>query len=154
MAVATFACGCFWSKQYFFDQLPGVLRTRVGFTGGHVPRVDYRQVCTKTTGHAEAVEVHYAPARITYPELLRAFFAMHDARIDRRGKGGQYRSALFVHSPDQHRAARQYLARLKEGGITVATTIEAAGPFWVASERHQGYCAVRGMTPQPKGRTV
>ena len=154
MATATFACGCFWSKQYFFDQIDGVERTRVGFTGGHVPDVDYRQVCTKTTGHAEAVEVTYDPARVRYSQLLAAFFGMHDARIDRRGKGGQYRSALFYHTPEQAARARAYLRDYAAAGIAVHTELRPAQPFYVAAERHQGYCAVRGMTPEIKGTTA
>ena len=154
MATATFACGCFWSKQYFFDQLKGVTATRVGFTGGHVPEVTYREVCTKTTGHAEAVEVTYDPAILSYADLLEAFFGMHDARIDRRDKGGQYRSAIFVHTGLQREQALTHIEKLKTAGITVSTMVEAAGPFWAADARHQGYCEVRGMMPQPKGRTV
>ena len=153
MAVATFACGCFWSKQYHFDQLRGVQATRVGFTGGHVPDVDYRRVCTKTTGHAEAVEVHYDPESIGYTELLAAFFRMHDARIDRRAGGGQYRSAIFYHTPEQELAARARLAEYEQRGISLSTEVVPAERFYPAGERHQDYCAVRGMTPAVKGRT-
>ena len=152
-ATATFACGCFWSKQYFFDRLTGVRSTRVGFTGGHVPDVDYRQVCTKTTGHAEAVEVRYNPDQLSYQQLLEAFFGMHDATVDRRAKGGQYRSAIFYHTMAQRDAAMAYVDRLAAKGIAVSTEIVPATAFWPAGKRHQGYCAVRGMTPSVKGVT-
>ena len=154
MATATFACGCFWSKQYHFDQVEGVISTRVGFTGGHVPDVSYRQVCTKTTGHAEAVEVTYDPARVRYRQLLAAFFGMHDAGVDRREKGGQYRSALFYHTPAQAAQARAYLRDYADAGIVIYTELRPAQPFYAAAERHQGYCSVRGITPKIKGTTA
>lgn len=147
-AVATFAGGCFWSKEYFFSQLPGVVSTRVGYTGGQSSHPTYREVCTKTTGQAEAVEVHYDPERTDYESLARYFFEMHDPTIDRRGNGGQYRSAIFYHSQDQQQTAQRLKAELEDMGYRVKTEITAAGPFWEAEQRHQQYCLNKGIEPR------
>src|SRR5918998_2980654 len=114
MEKATFAAGCFWGVEAAFRRLPGVEATRVGYTGGTVPRPDYKLVCSGTTGHAEAVEVTYDPARVSYDELLRVFWGEHDpTQRNRQGwdVGSQYRSAVFFHSPEQERAAHASLAR-------------------------------------------
>ena len=147
-AIATFACGCFWSKEYFFRQVPGVINTRVGYTGGHLSHPTYHQVCTKTTGHAEAVEVSFDPKVVSYDALVRFFFELHDPTIDRRDKGGQYRSAIFVHSKTQRETAAALREKLIGNGYDVKTEIEPAGPFWEAEERHQQYCETRGIEPK------
>jgi peptide-methionine (S)-S-oxide reductase len=126
---ATFAAGCFWGVEEAFRQLPGVLEVQVGYTGGHTENPTYEEVCSGTTGHAEAVELEYDPDQISYDQLLDAFFAMHNAA---RPTKAQYRSAIFVHSPEQQSAA---LART-EG---LATEVEVAGPFYRAEEYHQHY---------------
>jgi len=147
-AVATFACGCFWSKEYFFSKVPGVVATRVGYTGGHRSSPTYQEVCTKTTGHAEAVEVHFDTSKIRYEDLVRFFFEMHDPTIDRRDRGGQYRSAIFGHTPVQLTVARSLKAELEAKGYNVTTEIEPAKQFWQAEDRHQQYCRTRGFTPK------
>lgn len=147
-AVATFACGCFWSKAYFFSKVPGVVATRVGYTGGHRSHPTYQQVCTKKTGHTEAVEVTFDPDKVRYEALVRFFFEIHDPTIDRRGKGGQYRSAIFCHTPEQQHIATNLKAQLQARGYAVKTEIESASVFWEAEDRHQQYCENRGIQPR------
>ncbi len=109
MATATFAAGCFWGVEQRFAGLPGVTSTEVGYTGGTTSHPTYEQVCSHTTGHAEAVRLEYDPERISYEELLAAFFGMHDpTQLNRQGPdvGDQYRSAVFFHTPEQETAAR------------------------------------------------
>lgn len=139
-----------------FRHLPGVLDTTVGYTGGHVANPSYQLVCTDTTGHAEAVEVEYDPSEVSYERLLEHFFSIHDpTQLDRQGPdvGRQYRSAVFVHSPDQERAARAMKERLSSEGRfprPIVTEIEPAGEFWPAEEYHQRYIAkLRGEVPRP-----
>lgn len=147
---AVFACGCFWSKEYFFAKQPGVVSTRVGFTGGHTEQPSYREVCGKQTGHSEAVEVTYDTAQTSFEAISRYFFEVHDPTVDRTGKGGQYRSAIFYQDQEQHDIALSLIQKLRKLGYKVATRLEAATPFWEAEERHQKYCQVHGRQPQPK----
>ena len=148
---ATFAAGCFWGVEETFRQLPGVLDTRVGYTGGRTEDPTYREVCAKGTGHAEAVEVTYDPTRVSYDELLDVFWNAHDpTQVDRQGPdvGDQYRTAVFVHSPAQEAAARASKERLEASGRLsrpVATEITPAATFWPAEEYHQQYLAKRGL---------
>ncbi|MDD4892178.1 MAG: peptide-methionine (S)-S-oxide reductase MsrA [Phycisphaerae bacterium] len=142
---ATFAAGCFWGVQAGFDEMPGVVKTTVGYTGGHTERATYKQVCSDTTGHAEAVELEFDPARVSYEKLLDYFFRMHDPTTpNRQGPdiGSQYRSAIFFHSPEQEKAAIAFRDRLAKSGKLprpIVTEIVAAGPFWPAEEYHQKY---------------
>jgi len=148
---ATFAAGCFWGVEETFRQLPGVLDTRVGYTGGHADDPTYRQVCGHGTGHAEAVEVTFDPTRVSYDELLDVFWGSHDpTQVNRQGPdvGDQYRSAVFVHSPEQEAAATASKQRLEAGGKLsrpVATQVVPAATFWPAEDYHQQYLAKRGM---------
>ena len=148
MQKATFAAGCFWGVEAAFRQLPGVKATRVGYTGGTVPRPDYKLVCSGTTGHAEAVEVTYDPARVTYDELLRTYWDEHDpTQKNRQGLdvGSQYRSAIFVHSSEQDAAARASIAAEQARyDRPIATEIVPAGAFWEAEDYHQQYLEKRG----------
>ena len=108
MATATFAAGCFWGVEQRFAALPGVTSTEVGYTGGTTAQPSYEQVCSHTTGHAEAVRLEYDPDTISYEELLAAFFGMHDpTQLNRQGPdvGDQYRSAVFFHTPEQEKSA-------------------------------------------------
>lgn len=145
MAAATFAAGCFWGVEQRFSEVPGVLSTEVGYTGGTTAHPTYEQVCSHTTGHAEAVRLKYDPGQVTYERLLEVFFAMHDPTTpDRQGPdvGSQYRSAVFFHSPEQERAARDAVARLNDEGRNagpIVTEIVPAPEFWRAEDYHQDY---------------
>ena len=145
MATATFAAGCFWGVEQRFAALPGVTGTEVGYTGGTTPQPSYEQVCSHTTGHAEAVRLEYDPQRISYEELLAAFFGMHDpTQLNRQGPdvGDQYRSAVFFHTSEQEKAARSAVEQLTESGVfkrPIVTQIAAAPEWWRAEEYHQKY---------------
>lgn len=151
-ATATFAAGCFWGVQSTFDAVKGVASTRVGYCGGKVDQPTYQQVCTDTTGHAEAIEIVYDPALVTYEQLLAVFFANHDpTQVDRQGPdvGTQYRTAIFVHDAAQRKAAEDTKAKLQAGGTfkrPIATTIVDAARFWPAEDYHQKYLEKRGLS--------
>lgn len=148
---AVFAAGCFWGVERAFRRIPGVLDVRVGYTGGHKDNPAYEEVCSGATGHAEAVEVTFDPARISYAGLLDAFWTLHDpTQKDRQGPdvGEQYRSALFPVDAAQAETARERLAAEDASGRhrhPVATTIEPAAPFWPAEAYHQRYLEKRGL---------
>jgi peptide-methionine (S)-S-oxide reductase len=150
MAKATFAAGCFWGVEARFQQLPGVTATAVGYEGGTLDQPTYQQVCTDRTGHAEAVEIDYDPAQISYEQLLEEFFALHDpTQLNRQGPdwGTQYRSAIFFHSPGQEAEAKQFIARLtqeKRFAKPIVTQVVPAETFWRAEEYHQKYLEKRG----------
>lgn len=148
IGVATFAAGCFWSKEYFLQQQPAVIATRVGFTGGQLANPSYQQVCRKNTGHAEAVELSFDPGQASFEDLAQYFFQFHDPTIDRRENGGQYRSAIFYHDDAQKATAIWLIQQLKASGYAVKTSLEPATTFWPAEARHQKYCASRGIRPQ------
>jgi peptide-methionine (S)-S-oxide reductase len=150
---ATFAAGCFWGVEAAFRKLEGVTATRVGYTGGTTPSPTYRQVCGGRTGHAEAVEVAFDPTVISYEQLLAVFWASHNpATRNRQGLnvGTQYRSAIFTHSPAQAAAAHTTRAEAKERlhwpRKTIATEIEATGPFYPAEDYHQQYFEKSGRS--------
>ena len=149
---ATFAAGCFWGVEAAFRQIKGVVSTQVGYTGGHTTSPTYEDVCTDRTGHAEAVEVTYDPARVSYEDLLNVFWTNHDpTTVNRQGPdvGTQYRSAIFVHSPEQQKEASASKARLESEHRykrPIATQILPAGPFYRAEEYHQQYLEKRGLS--------
>ena len=142
---ATFAAGCFWGVEHTLRNIPGVVDTRVGYTGGEVENPTYQLVCTNTTGHAEAVRVAYDPSIIDYEGLVRTFFNLHDPTTrDRQGPdiGRQYRSAIFYHNPEQKAIAEKVKAELNHSGkfrYPVVTEIVPAGEFYEAEEYHQQY---------------
>ena len=150
MAKATFAAGCFWGVEARFAQLPGVTATAVGYEGGTMPNPTYKDVCTDRTGHAEAVEIDYDPAKISYEQLLDAFFSLHDpTQLNRQGPdwGTQYRSVVFYHTPEQEAAAKAAIERLtaeKRFSKPIATQVVPATTFWRAEEYHQKYLEKRG----------
>ena len=152
MEEATFAAGCFWGVEAAFRQVDGVVDTAVGYTGGHVDRPTYEQVCTDTTGHAEAVLVRFDPERVSYDTLLVVFWASHDPTTpNRQGPdiGSQYRSAVFFHSPEQQQAAIASKARLErtnQFGDPIVTQIVPATTFHRAEEYHQRYFEKNGAT--------
>jgi peptide-methionine (S)-S-oxide reductase len=156
---AVFAAGCFWGVEAEFRRADGVLRTRVGYTGGHKENPTYRQVCGHRTGHAEAVEVTFDPTKVTYEELLDRFWATHDpTQRNRQGPdlGSQYRSEIFFTSPEQEAAAQrsrdEEQRKLEDGGgrgllkhrRKIATRITEATTFWEAEDYHQRYLEKRG----------
>jgi methionine-S-sulfoxide reductase len=146
---ALFAAGCFWGVQYYFDEVPGVVKTTVGYTGGHTENPTYDQVCTHTTGHAEAVLIEFDPAKISYETMLKQFFRMHDpTQLDRQGPdiGDDYRSVIFYFDQEQHKEAVQVRnARQKELGTPIVTQIEPAGAFYAAEEYHQKFTQKTGI---------
>lgn len=143
MEKATFAGGCFWGVEHLFNEIPGVIDAISGYAGGTRDNPTYEQVCSGRTGHAEAVEVTYDPAKVTYDELLNAFWNMHDpTTLDRQGPdhGHQYRSAIFFHNPEQEEAARKSAAAAQRYfDRPIVTEIVPAPRFWPAEEYHQRY---------------
>jgi peptide-methionine (S)-S-oxide reductase len=148
---ATFAAGCFWGVEVEFRNVPGVVDAAVGYTGGKLANPTYENVCSDETGHAEAVEVEFDPARVTYERLLDVFWENHDpTTLNRQGPdvGTQYRSAIFFHSPGQKAAAEASRAKLGASGRykrPIVTEIVPAETFWRAEEYHQRYLEKRGL---------
>lgn len=151
MEQATFAAGCFWGVEAAFRAAAGVKSTEVGYTGGHVADPTYKQVCTGTTGHAEAVQVTFDPTVISYRDLLNLFWENHDpTTLNRQGPdwGTQYRSAIFTHSDEQLAeaiASRDEQTQSGKFKRPIVTQIEPAGPFYTAEEYHQQYLEKRGL---------
>ena len=152
--VATFAGGCFWGTEYAFRKIPGVLKTTAGYAGGHTKDPTYEQVCSHTTGHAEAVQVEFNPLKVSYEKLLEAFWAMHDpTTLNRQGPdiGDQYRSAIFFNSPEQEKEAKALKEKLQKSGKfkkPIVTEIVPEKEFYPAEDYHQQYFEKRGMKPQ------
>ncbi len=147
---AVFAGGCFWGVEFFFQNAPGVLATRVGYTGGHVENPSYEQVCSGATGHVEAVEVAYDPQVTSYETLATLFFETHDpTQVNRQGpdRGEQYRSAIFYLNETQQAVALDLIEKLKAKGFDVATTVEKAQSFWPAEDYHQHYYSKKQGRP-------
>lgn len=161
-AIAYFAGGCFWCVESEFAPRPGVVSTRVGYSGGSVENPSYEQVSTGQTGHAETVEVVYDPARTSYEDLVRFFLtAAHDpTQRDRQGVdvGPQYRSAIFYLDEEQKRIARQEIDRLDASGTLAApvvTEVSAFTRFWVAEAYHQKYYdKYQALTGKPHIRAL
>lgn len=148
---AIFAAGCFWGVEVTFRNTPGVKEVTVGYTGGHSVDPGYREVCSGRTGHAEAVEVRYDPAEVSYEQLLEVFWNAHDpTQLNRQGPdvGTQYRSAIFYTSPAQQQAAITSKQVQQESGRhrgRVVTAIEPASTFYPAEDYHQRYLEKRGL---------
>ena len=157
MEQATLAGGCFWCLEAAFLELKGVERVESGYAGGHRPNPTYEQVCTGTTGHAEVVRIVYDEAVITFPDLLRVFFTIHDpTTLNRQGAdvGTQYRSAIFYHSPQQKAEAEAAIAEVAKSGVwtgPIVTQVVPLDVFYPAEEYHrdyyrrnpgQGYCRI------------
>ena len=151
MAKAIFAAGCFWGVEAAFRQVPGVVSTRVGYIGGHTANPTYKEVCGDGTGHAEAVEVEYDPARVSYDQLLDIFWENHDpTQLNRQGPdwGTQYRSAIFFTSPEQEQAAKASKQKREKSGAyrkPIVTQIVPEATFYAAEDYHQQYLEKRGL---------
>jgi peptide-methionine (S)-S-oxide reductase len=149
--LATFGAGCFWGVEVTFRNTPGVKDALVGYLGGTLANPTYRDVCTGRTGHAEAVQVTYDPAEVSYDKLLDVFWENHNPTTpNRQGPdvGTQYRSAIFYHTPEQKRAAEESKAQLQASGRfrnPVVTEITAASTFYPAEDYHQRYLEKRGL---------
>ena len=143
--VATLGGGCFWCVEAVFNQLVGVEAAISGYMGGHVDNPTYEQVCAKTTGHAEVVNVTFDNEAISFEDVLNIFFATHDpTTLNRQGNdvGPQYRSGIWYHSEEQKRIAEETIARIEAEGIyrdSIVTEVTGAGTFWVAEDYHQDY---------------
>ncbi len=152
---AAFAAGCFWHVEHAFSNVPGVISTTVGYTGGTAENPTYKMVCSDTTGHAEAVEVTFDPNQISYSQLLDVFWKMHDpTQLNRQGPdvGTQYRSAIFYYSPEQRQAALDSKENLEASGKfskPIATEILPAGNFYRAEKYHQQYFKKHGFVCIP-----
>jgi peptide-methionine (S)-S-oxide reductase len=148
---ATFAAGCFWGVEETFREVPGVVATQVGYCGGATKDPTYEDVCTDTTGHAEAVEVEFDPAKVSYDKLLEVFWANHDPTTpNSQGPdfGSQYRSVIFYHTPEQQAAAQASKQKLESSGRfrrPIVTQIVPAATFYRAEEYHQQYLEKRGL---------
>jgi peptide-methionine (S)-S-oxide reductase len=151
MAKAAFGAGCFWGVESAFRQVKGVTDAAVGYMGGSLANPTYEDVCTDRTGHAEVVQVDYDPAVVSYEELLRAFFDLHDpTSLNRQGPdyGKQYRSVIFFYDADQQRAALKMKDDLDRSGRfprKIVTQIAPAPEFWRAEEYHQRYFEKHGI---------
>ncbi len=144
-AVATFAGGCFWCMEPAFDALDGVISTTSGYTGGTLRNPTYEEVSSGSTGHTEAIQVRFDPARVSYEQLLAVYWRNIDPTVENRqfcDRGTQYRTAIFYHDEAQRAAAERSRAELESSGafaVAIATDIVAAGPFYPAEDYHQDY---------------
>lgn len=146
---ALFAAGCFWGVQYYFDQVPGVVKTTSGYTGGHIENPTYEEVSFRDTGHAESVLIEFDPKKVSYKTLLRHFFRMHDpTQLNRQGLdvGEQYRSAIFYFDQEQRKEAIQVRNKTQKVKNQIfVTQIEPAGEFYAAEAYHQKFTEKTGM---------
>lgn len=147
---AYFAAGCFWGVEHLLKQQPGVLRTTVGYTGGKTENPTYREVCSHTTAHAEAVEVVWDPARVDFETLAKLFFEIHDpTQANGQGPdiGDQYRSEIFYTDDEQKVVAERLIGELKARGMNVVTRVTPAGKFWPGEDYHQDYYDKQNARP-------
>lgn len=147
---AYFAGGCFWGVEYLIEELDGVIDARSGYMGGRVENPTYKQVSYENTGHAETVEVEFDPSKISYEELAKFFFEIHDpTQQDRQGPdiGAQYRSAVFYTSGQQKKTTEKLIGILKDKGYDVVTEVVKADKFYPAEDYHQDYYEGNGKTP-------
>ncbi len=146
---ALFGAGCFWGVQYYFDQVPGVVRTTVGYSGGHTQNPSYEEVCTHTTGHAEVVLVEFDAAQVTYETLVKHFFRLHDpTQLNRQGPdiGDSYRSVIFYFDDEQRRIVESAKNEVQlQHEEPIVTQIVPAGVFYKAEEYHQKYAEKTGI---------
>ena len=154
MERAVLAGGCFWGMEDLIRKIPGVRKTRVGYTGGHLENPTYQDVCTETTGHAEAIEIFFDPSKLTFRRLLEFFFQIHDpTTIDRQGNdiGDSYRSHIFTTSPEQLEEAEKMISDIsnsKKWPGEIVTKVTPSEKFWEAEAYHQDY-----LVKNPNGYT-
>lgn len=147
---AIFACGCFWGVEYYFKRLPGVLKTEVGYTAGVSEAPTYREICRGDTGHVEAIRVLFDSSRISYEQLAKFFFEIHDpSQEDGQGpdRGEQYLSVVFYYDETQKEITQRLIAELGNKGYSVATTLKPVSVFWPAETYHQDYYEKTGKQP-------
>lgn len=147
---AIFACGCFWGAQYQFERVKGVLRSTVGYIGGEKENPTYQEVKAHTTGHAEATQVEFDPEQVSYTDLCKVFFEIHDpAQTDGQGPdiGPQYRSEIFYLNENQKQEAEAVIDILRQKGHEVNTRLTPATTFWEAEDYHQHYYEKTGGEP-------
>lgn len=148
--IAYFAGGCFWGVEYYFQNLEGVISTKVGFMGGFVSNPTYKQVCSENTGHAENLEVKFDNQKTSFETLAKLFFEIHDStQINRQGPdiGTQYRSAVFFKNEKQKEIVLNLINFLKEKGIDAVTQLLPTTTFWEAEDYHQKYYLYKGQKP-------
>lgn len=150
---ATLAAGCFWCVEAVFDQLQGVTDVVSGYSGGHLKNPTYRQVCSETSGHAEAIQIHFDADVISYADILRVFFTVHDpTQLNRQGNdvGESYRSAIFYHDEEQKRIAEAVIAEIAAEGLypgKIVTEVTKFTNFYPAEDYHQEYFANNPYQP-------
>jgi len=145
LETATLAAGCFWCVEAVFDDLQGVVDVVSGYSGGHKENPTYQEVCSESTGHAEVVQIRFDPTILSYADLLRVYFTVHDpTQLNRQGNdiGTSYRSAIFYHSEEQRRTADEIIAEIAGEGLydaPIVTEVTAFDKFWPAEDYHQEY---------------
>ena len=153
LATATFGAGCFWCTEAQFQQLEGVEKVESGYAGGQVENPTYKQVCGGNTGHAEVTNIYYDPAKVSYDELLAAFWTSHDpTQLNRQGNdvGTQYRSVIFYHNDEQRRLAEEYKKKLTDEKAYTGPVVTEIAPFtkfYKAEDYHQNYYNENGDAP-------
>lgn len=153
LETATLGAGCFWCVEAVFDDLRGVEDVVSGYSGGHTENPTYREVCSETTGHAEVTEIRFDPEVISFADILRVFFAVHDpTTLNRQGNdiGSSYRSAIFYHSDEQKRIAGEIIKEVTEAGIyddPIVTEVTKFDKFYPAEDYHQEYFANNPTQP-------
>ena len=148
--IAIFAGGCFWGMEYYFQKVKGVKSVEVGYIGGHIDYPSYQDVCSHNSGHFEAIKVVFDPREISYEELAKLFFEIHDpTQVDGQGPdiGPQYKSAIFYESEQQKEIAQKLIRLLENKGLKVVTELLETETFWIAEEYHQNYYENKGGNP-------
>lgn len=147
---AIFAAGCFWGVEYYLKKLAGVLKTSVGYVGGHLLNPTYQDVCAGNSGHVEAIRVLYDPTKLSYQQLVKYFFEIHDpTQVNGQGPdlGEQYLSVIFYFDEEQKKTAQAVIKELENKGYAVATRLLPVAPFWRAEDYHQDYYQKTGKQP-------
>jgi peptide-methionine (S)-S-oxide reductase len=153
LETATLAAGCFWCVEAVFDDLQGVIDVVSGYSGGHKDHPTYKEVCSETTGHAEVAQIKFDPCVLSYADLLRVFFTVHDpTQLNRQGNdiGTSYRSAIFFHSEEQRRIAEEIIREITAEQLydrPIVTEVTPFDKFWPAEDYHQEYFANNPTQP-------